>query len=294
MKKFYFLGVLLTFLFAGMHQRTQAQNTIVCDSVLQTSTCAGGNVIIPFSVTGTFPFGNIFTAQFSDWLGNFGSPVNMGTTFFTIGGNGIIFGTIPANASFSFFYRIRVISSNPQDTSNTSPNSVIITQIAQLNTIISNPGDSACPGDTITLYALNIATAYSWSTGDTTQSIQVTTSGIYSVTTTDALTCQSTTSDTVVFDPSQCTGVAENNFSDQFSLSANPAHDELNINFGNVYDADVLLSIYNSLGQKVQEEKFRAHPSAQEKIGISDLHAGIYFVVLESEGQRVAKKIIVE
>ncbi|HEY6161034.1 MAG TPA: hypothetical protein VI112_07420, partial [Bacteroidia bacterium] len=56
-----------------------AQLTITCDTVIQTSTCAGGNVIVPFTVTGgTFSFGNVFKAQLSNAFGSFAAPVNIG------------------------------------------------------------------------------------------------------------------------------------------------------------------------------------------------------------------------
>lgn len=287
--------LLLAFLFSlFISNRIAAQTTITCDSVLQTSTCAGGNVIIPFSITGTFPFGNIFTAQFSDGFGNFGSPVAIGTTLFTINGQGIIFGTIPANANFGFFYRVRIVSSNPADTSNNSPNTLIVTQVAQLNTIIPNPGDSACPGDTITLLAANIANSYSWSTGDTTQSIQVTTSGIYTVTTTDFLMCQSSTSDTVVFDISACTGISENYLSEQTELFPNPSNGNVHLKFHEVYSGNANLTMFNSIGEKSFSKTISISNGTESLLDISNLAPGIYFLVIESDGMRAAKKLIVE
>jgi hypothetical protein len=200
-----------------------AQPSVTCDTVIQTSTCAGGNVIVPFTVTGgNFSFGNVFTAQLSDVWGQFTNPVNIGSIPWM--GSGVIFANIPANANFSFFYRIRVIASNPDDTSNASPNPIVVTQVAQLNQIVAYPHDYVCPGDTITLYAINFASSYSWSTGDTTASIQITQPGIYSVTTTDPLTCQSTAYDTLY---TSCTGVEENNLNEFFSLYPNPSRDHV-------------------------------------------------------------------
>lgn len=285
------LAILLLFLSAG---KIAAQTTITCDSVLQTSTCAGGNVIIPFSITGTFPFGNVFTAELSDNWGNFGSPVSLGTTMFTIGGNGIIFGAIPANANFGFLYRVRIVSSNPQDTSNNSPNTLIVSQIAQLNTILANPGDSACPGDTITLFAVNPANSYTWSTGDTTASIQVTTSGIYSVTTVDFLLCESTTSDTITFDPSLCTGIAENHLGNETSLYPNPASGILNLSFGQVYAGTAQIHLYNSQGSLCLSRSIRIGRESSMQFDVSRYPAGLYYFVIESDGQRAVKKLVIE
>ena len=80
-----------------------AQTTITCDSILQTSTCAGGNVVVPFSYTGNFPFGNTFTAQLSNGFGQFTAPVSIGSTMLYFNGSGLIFATIPASANFSIF-----------------------------------------------------------------------------------------------------------------------------------------------------------------------------------------------
>lgn len=288
MKKIYFFFLLIgTFALA---EKSQAQ-TVMCDSVLQTSTCAGGNVIIPFSVSSNFNFGNVFTAQLSDMWGSFANPVNIGSIpWFT---NGIIFATIPANTNFGFLYRVRIIASSPSDTSNSSPNTIIITQIAQLNDIVSNPGDSACPGDTITLTALNPGASYAWSTGDTTQSIQVTQPGVYSVTTTDILTCQSTTSDTIYFDPSFCTGIEETSFAGKLEFFPNPASDFIRIQYTESRNVQANLFMYSSQGALIRSERIFLQNGQALEVSLTGLSAGLYQFVIESEGERAAKRIIV-
>lgn len=276
------LGFIPTFFFA--------QTSITCDSILQTSTCAGGNVIINFQTTGSFPWGNVFTAELSDNWGNWGNPQTLGTTFITIGGNGIIFGNIPANVTFGFLYRVRVVSSNPADTSNDSPNTLIITQVAQLNQIVSNPGDSACPGDTITLYALNPATSYQWSTGDTTASIQVTQSGAYSVVTTDILTCQSTAYDTIVFDASLCTGIYEITANEMLHVYPNPAQGEINIRYDALY-ADAWLEISDITGRILLKQEMTG---ANLKLDVSYFSTGIYLISVHSGTGISNRKLIIE
>lgn len=267
-----------------------AQTTITCDSILQTSTCAGGNVIVTFQTTGTFPWGNVFTAQLSDNWGSFAAPVTIGTTLFTVGGNGIIFATIPLSANFGFLYRVRVISSNPADTSNNSPNTLIVTQVAQLNQIVSNPGDSVCPGDTVTLFALNPAASYQWSTGDTTASIQVTQGGTYSVVTTDFLTCQSTAYDTVVFDFALCTGIAEAEKTSAFEIYPNPANGNVTFTCTGT-SSDVTYAIYSATGQMIRNG---ALINSQVTIDVSGIPAGLYFVTLRSGSGAFSQRLIVE
>lgn len=72
--------------------------------------CAGSNVNVSFTVTGTFNAGNIFTAQLSDSSGSFAFPSDIGTL------SGTTSGTINATLPFTFassHYKIQVVSSNP-------------------------------------------------------------------------------------------------------------------------------------------------------------------------------------
>lgn len=284
MKKIY-LFFLLVFAVHTAH----AQLTLHCDSILQTSTCAGGNVIIPFTVSGgSFNFGNTFTAQLSDNWGSFANPVTIGSIFWF--SSGVIFAQIPPNANFGFLYRVRIISSNPADTSNTSPNTLIVTQVAQLNTIIATPGDTACVGDTVTLFAVNPGASYSWSTGDTTQSIQVTQPGTYSVTTTDFLTCQSTTADTIVFQV--CSGIAETAAAaGQLILYPNPAENELVIRSPAIATGDETIHITNMLGQELTARKMNSTIAGEIRFDIHAFPPGLYSVIIEQhDGSRLPGK----
>lgn len=53
--------------------------TITTGSVLTGPYCPGQEVIVPFTVSGTFNPGNVFTAQLSNAAGTFTAPVNIGT-----------------------------------------------------------------------------------------------------------------------------------------------------------------------------------------------------------------------
>lgn len=69
------------------------------------------NINVPFTITGTFNSGNIFTAQLSDASGSFASPQNIGSITQTTAGT--INATIPSGTPSGSAYRIRVVSSNP-------------------------------------------------------------------------------------------------------------------------------------------------------------------------------------
>ena len=88
-----------------------ASATITTSSISGSPFCAGTIVSVPFTISGAFNSGNVFTAQLSDASGNFASPVNIGTLSSTAAG--AISATIPAGTASGTGYRIRVISSDP-------------------------------------------------------------------------------------------------------------------------------------------------------------------------------------
>ncbi|TAF64923.1 MAG: T9SS C-terminal target domain-containing protein [Cytophagales bacterium] len=75
-----------------------------------TTTCPGSVLAVPFTITGTFNSGNVFTAQISDNTGSFTSPTNIGTLIGT--SSGTLFATIPS-ALMGTGYRIRLVSNDP-------------------------------------------------------------------------------------------------------------------------------------------------------------------------------------
>ena len=73
--------------------------------------CAGSPVSVPFTSSGVFNSGNVFTAQLSNASGSFASPVAIGTLSSTAT-SGTISATIPTNTPAGTHYRIRVVSNN--------------------------------------------------------------------------------------------------------------------------------------------------------------------------------------
>jgi len=68
-------------------------------------------VSVPFSTSGTFNAGNVFTAQLSDAQGSFTGATTIGT--FSGTSSGTINASLPANTPEGNQYRIRVVSSSP-------------------------------------------------------------------------------------------------------------------------------------------------------------------------------------
>lgn len=76
--------------------------------------CAGDTFNLPYHVTSVFNPGNVFTVQLSDWSGTFANAVNIGSLAAV--SDSAIRCVIPANAWIGY-YRLRIISSAPYDSS---------------------------------------------------------------------------------------------------------------------------------------------------------------------------------
>jgi hypothetical protein len=89
-----------------------SKNTILTGIISGGPFCACTTMNVPFTSTGNFTSGNVYTAQLSDANGNFSNPVNIGTLTST-NNSGIIVANIPCDAISGSDYRIKVISNTP-------------------------------------------------------------------------------------------------------------------------------------------------------------------------------------
>lgn len=79
-----------------------------------------------------------------------------------------------------------------------------------------------------------------------------------------------------------------------FSLSPNPAKDQLSVHFNKPATfSEGSLSFYNTTGQKVKQYSFR-HSSNRIALAIHELPAGIYMVELKISGQVHLRKLVVQ
>lgn len=268
------------FLFALLSLTIARSQTITTDSILQLSTCVGGNIVVPYSTSGNFPFGTTFTAQISDAFGQWGNPKDIGSSPINLG---VILGKIPKSTTFGFLYRIRVVTNNPQVTGSDSPNTVVITQIAQLNQILVQPTDTICEGDSATLTAINLANSYLWSTGETTQSITVGQTGTYSVTTTDFLGCESDTSADITV--KQCIFVGRQQTQEQIEVFPSPSNGKISVRN---LPQQSQLCIYNVLGEEVMPETVNRNG---DEVNLEIGKPGIYILVVDDIAIR---KIVIQ
>lgn len=116
-------------------------NTITTGTITGSPFCACSAISVPFTSTGTFTAGNIYTAQLSDASGSFAAPTSIGTLASTAN-TGTISATIPCSALTGSGYRIRVVSSAPATTG--TDNGVDITINALPVATFSYPGSPYC------------------------------------------------------------------------------------------------------------------------------------------------------
>jgi hypothetical protein len=143
-------------------------NTIDVDWITS-PICRQRSFAVPFTRFVSVDTNNVYTAQLSDSLGNFGSPINIGSLV-SSDSTGVITASIPSSVLAGNGYRIRVVSSHPVVLGNASPNA--ITVLANpLQPSITNSGASAfCNGiGNTTLSIINQAGMnYRWTRNDTT------------------------------------------------------------------------------------------------------------------------------
>jgi gliding motility-associated-like protein len=114
--------------------------------------CACATANLPFSSTGTFNTGNIYTAQLSDAAGSFASPVSLGT-FPSTANVGNFALTIPCATPAGTGYMIQIVSSAPNVTSTAIGPFTINAALPLSVAVTATTGTAICPGDCVTFTA---------------------------------------------------------------------------------------------------------------------------------------------
>jgi hypothetical protein len=121
--------------------------------------CPGDSVHLAYTVRRTPLPGNIFTVLLSDSLGSFASSTAIGSLTSTI--SDTINAVIPFNTDSGFNYRLRIVSSNPVDTSGVTIKPIYIKQGPHKP--IATVTDPICEGGAVHISASAFAgSAYFW------------------------------------------------------------------------------------------------------------------------------------
>jgi hypothetical protein len=126
-------------------------NTITTGTITGSPFCAGATFNVPFTSTGVFTSGNVYTAQLSDASGSFASPINIGTLNSTTN-TGSISVTIPGGTATGGGYLIRVIANNPATTGSNST-AFTINATAPPSVSISTSQTTICAGTSVSFTA---------------------------------------------------------------------------------------------------------------------------------------------
>lgn len=79
------------------------------------------------------------------------------------------------------------------------------------------------------------------------------------------------------------------------NIFPNPASDILNIKVELVHSKPIEIILFNMLGEEIHKLRFKnLGQSLEEKLDISDLAAGIYYIEISTDNQRIIKKVVVE
>jgi hypothetical protein len=161
------------------------------------------------------------------------------------------------------------------------------------------PDMTVCANWTITLDAGNPGSTYLWSTGETTQTIVVDTTGIgigvgaFSVEVTSPESCSNTDEISIQFD--DCTGIQE--VTDNWSVDAfpNPSSGLFNIEIRSNYEKPVQMSIFNAIGIKVyKQDNILINQINTISVDLENYSEGVYYLNLNGEGINIIKKIVIQ
>jgi gliding motility-associated-like protein len=125
----------------------RACGEVVLDLPLDTAACAGSLYNVPYNLIGSFLPSNVFTVQLSDSAGNFSSPVQIGSL--TSDRPDTIQALLPPELKGGDCYRVRIVSSAPADTSDTSACFRVFPRPLKPVTV----SDSVCVSGEVTLSA---------------------------------------------------------------------------------------------------------------------------------------------
>ncbi len=199
--------------------------------------------------------------------------------------------TQTANLSVSKGYEFSIIS---RKTNNDADTDDALIQDVNINAPYVDLGSDTVffTGSTEIGGTLDTYDSYKWSTGETTRTIIVTTTGTYKVTVTTIDDCEG-------IGEIYCentTGVDNIIKGETFKITyyPNPVSENLNIEFANAKNSDIIIEIVNVNGSIVYNRKLENISSSIENIDFSSYANGVYFIRFKIDNKLFVREIIVQ
>jgi hypothetical protein len=254
-------------------------------NIVPTEWCEGTDqsVSVPFTSTGTFMAGNVYTAELSDASGSFAAPLVIGTLPSTAN-SGTISATVPGSVNTGTGYRIRVNSSAPALVS--VDNGSDLTVHALPNVTLGSFSPVCVYDPFFTLTGGAPASGIYSGTGVTANLFDPSVAGVGTTVITytymDGNGCENSAQSLISVDG--CASLQEKTM-DEFLIYPNPTATEFTVDFNGIVN---LLEIIDLDGKVVKS--FNSQPS----YSVSDLPSGTYVVKIFSENEVYSQQLIVQ
>jgi hypothetical protein len=138
---------------------------------------------------------------------------------------------------------------------------------------------------------------YAWSTSETTQTIEITSGGVYSVTVSDVPECAGTDEIIVVFD--NCVNVSAEEIEDAANASMNvypnPNRGLFFIELDGLDGGNYKMQLVNMRGQFVRNEMITIQSgiTSRSEVDLRDIESGIYMIAIEGDKIRMDGRVII-
>jgi uncharacterized protein (DUF2141 family) len=153
--------------------------------------------------------------------------------------------------------------------------------------------DTVCTGFSLTLDAGNAGATYAWSSGETTQTIDVTAAGNFTVDVTDGNGCSSSHTVSVVEDI--CTGLNDVNSLTTIETYPNPANGILNVRIKGSVSSSIKIQLLNLSGQQVETRTVMNYgDEIIEQFDVTSLSKGVYFMNFTIGAKVTTQRVVVQ
>lgn len=274
----------------GAHEFT-TEDLSISEIISQSEYCSGENEIIKFKL---YNNGNSIFSGNIDASYKLGNESAVTQTFSITGLSAGSFVELSFTTALQFHYAnssnlvVKHIYADADATNNSLTKSISVNQ----SPVINWQNDTlVCSVNSIILDAGAGMTSYLWSTGATTQTITVDSSGIglgakYFKVDVSLNTCSA--SDSILVNFIYCTGINNTLNEKELNIYPNPTNGVIYIESNNINIEGANIKVYSSVNQIVYNAIL-----TENKINLSELQSGYYFIMIETEKGILTKPIII-